>query len=89
MRQKTSQAHQDGSEETCSQPGFFTTWRDIPVALRILLTNPVLMFPTGAAVLGGLLLTGYLTFLPKFVQNQFGITATWAALVTGRLTYKN
>ena len=84
LRQKTSQAHQDGSEEVASRPGFFSSWRDIPMALRMLLCNPVLMCCALATVTEGMLVAGYITFLPKLIQNQFGQTAAWAALLTGK-----
>ncbi len=78
-----SEAHQDGNENVTSREGFMSSWHDIPASLKILLTNPVLMFITLGDCTEGLAISGFATFLPKFIQNQFAQTVSWAALLTG------
>ena len=33
----------------------------------------------------GMITSGFATFMPKFIQNQFGVSAGWAAMLTGML----
>jgi hypothetical protein len=32
----------------------------------------------------GLATSGFATFMPKLIQNQFGITASWASMLGGK-----
>ncbi|ELT96091.1 hypothetical protein CAPTEDRAFT_172180, partial [Capitella teleta] len=80
---RVSQAHNDGSEKTCSDEKFGSTWRDFPKALLLLLKNPVNMLVTVAGVCEGMTTSGTATFLTKLIQNQFALTATLASLISG------
>lgn len=61
------------------------SWRvaDLPRACWRLLINPVYM-----CLIISLCLTfsisGYTTFLPKYLQFNFGLSASWASVYTGR-----
>uniref|UniRef100_A0A8D2LIS1 Kazal-like domain-containing protein n=1 Tax=Varanus komodoensis TaxID=61221 RepID=A0A8D2LIS1_VARKO len=51
--------------------------------LVVLLRNPVLMCLVIAAALEALVATGFATFLPKFIENQFGYTSSYSATLGG------
>ena len=80
---RVSMAHHDGSEAKVSGQDFGRSIRDLPLLLSILLKNPVNMLLTAAGVSEGILISGFMTFSPKFMQNQFGLTAGMAAMLTG------
>lgn len=81
---KVSEAHRGSSEsDVVERVGFGTSIRDLPKSLKILLRNPAFMFLNVAAAFEALLLSGFATFLPKFIESQFGVTASWAALLVG------
>ncbi|XP_077990557.1 solute carrier organic anion transporter family member 4C1-like [Glandiceps talaboti] len=82
---RRSQAHNDGSEDVINQEGFGKSWSDIWTATKLLCKNPPYMFVNLARCSGGLLLAGYTPFTPKFIENQFGITAAAAGLLTGAM----
>ncbi len=83
-RGKISEAHQNGSDDVCAKEGFMSTWRDIPISLKLLLTNPVIIFVTLSTITEGMVVTGVATFLPKIIQNQFIQGLSWAALLAGK-----
>ena len=78
-------AHNDGSEGIASQDGFGVSIRDLPMALWLLLKNPVNMLNNIADVTEGLVGTGLATFIPKFIENQYGVTAAAAGTLVGKL----
>ena len=45
--------------------------------------NPVLVFATLGSTTEGMLVAGFATFIPKYVQTVFSVTPTRAALLTG------
>ena len=49
----------------------------------MLLKNPINMLLIFAAVLEALVTSGFSTFMPKFIQNQYGQTAGAAAMIGG------
>ncbi|NXW09670.1 SO4C1 protein, partial [Fregetta grallaria] len=59
------------------------SFKDFPVALLILLKNPVLMSLIIASSSEALVATGFATFLPKFIENQFGKTSSVSATLGG------
>ncbi|XP_033100149.1 solute carrier organic anion transporter family member 4A1-like [Anneissia japonica] len=81
--EKVSEAHADSKEEKTTQEGFGTSVKDFPKAFMYLITNPTFMFNTIAACSEGLVLSGFATFMPKFVENQFVQTAGRAAALVG------
>ena len=84
---RVSQAHADGSEAITSKEGFGTSIKDMPTAAWLLLKNPTYMCITFNGVGLGLLSSGFATFLAKFIQNQFGQTAGFAAMIAGTCCY--
>ena len=75
-------------ESVVDKPGFGTTWHDLPTAIKLLLLNPTYMFFMLGACLHNFLLNGFLTFLPKYMEHQFGLTASDASFYSGNIQYK-
>ncbi|XP_065406322.1 solute carrier organic anion transporter family member 4C1 isoform X2 [Chrysemys picta bellii] len=81
--EKISEAHDDGSEAFVEDRNIGKNFKDFPVALLILLKNPVLMCLIVAASTEALVATGFATFLPKFIENQFGQSSSYSATLGG------
>lgn len=58
---------------------------EFPAALRRLLTNKILMLNNCAGVFFVFALSGYLTFLPKYMETQFQQSSSVSGLVNGTL----
>ena len=83
--EKVDEVHQGyGVEEANTLDFSWTT--DFLRHLRILLTNPAFIFINFAAASDGLLLAGFSTFLPKYMESQFRLSASLAALLMGSIT---
>ncbi|KAH0628111.1 hypothetical protein JD844_008854 [Phrynosoma platyrhinos] len=78
--EKISEAHL-GDEMNVDCPG--RSMKDFILTLWMLLRNPVLMCLVIAAALEALVATGFATFLPKFIENQFGYTSSYSATLGG------
>ncbi|NXC72403.1 SO4C1 protein, partial [Anhinga anhinga] len=81
--EKISEAHNDGSEMLVETQNIGKSFKDFPMALLILLKNPVLMSLILASSSEALVATGFATFLPKFIENQFGKTSSVSATLGG------
>ncbi|CAH1774950.1 unnamed protein product [Owenia fusiformis] len=81
--ERYSQAHADGSEAIVSKKGFGTSIKDLPLSTKFIVMNPTFMCITLAGCSEGLLTSGFATFMPKFIQNQFSQSAGMAALYGG------
>ncbi|NXF40414.1 SO4C1 protein, partial [Nyctibius bracteatus] len=81
--EKISETHNDGSEALVETKNIGESFKDFPVALLILLKNPVLMSLIIASSSEALVATGFATFLPKFIENQFGKTSSFSATLGG------
>ncbi|KAM6109629.1 LOW QUALITY PROTEIN: solute carrier organic anion transporter family member 4C1-like [Phoenicopterus ruber ruber] len=81
--EKISETHNDGSEVLVDTKNIGKTFKDFPMALLILLKNPVLMSLIIASSSEALVATGFATFLPKFIENQFGKTSSFSATLGG------
>lgn len=78
---KISEAH--NGDKTKSQA--FTKLNEIPKAFMSLLRNPTFLFLNLAGASEGLIISGFAVFLPKQIENQYSVTAVWAALLMGEL----
>ncbi|XP_049773044.1 solute carrier organic anion transporter family member 4A1 isoform X2 [Schistocerca cancellata] len=78
--QKVSEAHGNCRVEA------FSKVREMPRALRHLVANPTFFFLNLAGASEGLLIAGFAAFLPKLIENQFSVNATWAAMLMGLIT---
>ncbi|XP_059351055.1 solute carrier organic anion transporter family member 74D-like isoform X2 [Daphnia carinata] len=57
--------------------------KDFPKAIRRLLKNDILLFRTASSVLHILPVAGLYTFLPKYLESQFRMTAHSANMISG------
>ncbi|XP_017928430.1 solute carrier organic anion transporter family member 4C1 isoform X3 [Manacus vitellinus] len=81
--EKVSETHDDGSEALVRIKNIGKNFKDFPISLLILLRNPVLMCLIIASSSEALVTTGFATFLPKFIENQFGKTSSFSATLGG------
>ncbi|XP_062484484.1 solute carrier organic anion transporter family member 4C1 isoform X2 [Pezoporus occidentalis] len=81
--EKISETHDDGSELLVETQDIGKSFKDFPVALLILVKNPVLMSLIVASTSEALVATGFATFLPKLIENQFGKTSSFSATLAG------
>lgn len=58
---------------------------DLPSAVLSLLTNPTYVFVCLAATSEFSIVTGFIRFVPKFIESQFNISASSADLLTGNI----
>ncbi|XP_064596760.1 solute carrier organic anion transporter family member 4C1-like [Liolophura sinensis] len=77
---RVSEAHKT---ENCDDIG--NSFTDAHRVLWRLLKNPTLICIAMAASSEGIVLSGFATFIPKFIQNQYGQTAGYSAMLTGFL----
>ncbi|XP_038614720.1 solute carrier organic anion transporter family member 4C1 [Tachyglossus aculeatus] len=80
---KVSQTHQDRSVTMVTDENFGESFKDFPMALLILLKNPVFVSLVISTTTEALITTGFATFLPKFIENQFGKSSSTAATLGG------
>ncbi|XP_061385578.1 solute carrier organic anion transporter family member 4A1 isoform X1 [Danaus plexippus] len=78
---KVSEAHENATKSAA-----FTALRELPCAAVELFRNPTFMFLNLAGASEGMLISGFAAFLPKLIENQFGVSASQAALLLGVIT---
>ncbi|RMC18120.1 hypothetical protein DUI87_04999 [Hirundo rustica rustica] len=83
--EKISETHDDGSQVLVQANNIGQSFKDFPMALMILLRNPVLMSLIIASSSEALVATGFATFLPKFIENQFGKSSSFSATLGGTI----
>lgn len=76
--ERISEAHKNQTSQT------FTKLKEIPKAIRSLARNPTFIFLNLAGASEGLVISGFAVFLPKQIENQFSVTAVFAALLMGK-----
>ncbi|XP_063101593.1 solute carrier organic anion transporter family member 4C1 isoform X1 [Cavia porcellus] len=82
--EKTSQTHQcKRSSLSRVDQNFGQNIKDFPVALKNLMRNTVFICLILSTSSEALITTGFATFLPKFIENQFGLTSSFAATIGG------
>ena len=81
---RESEAHQGHKPVELQDPDQGATLKELPAMLCSLLCNPSFMFVSLASANEGILLSGISTFLPKFIENQFSQTASWASMLAGK-----
>ena len=80
---KPSEAYAGLGEKEMSRKNFGKSWQDILLTLKVLLTNPTWVLLTITGTFQGGAITSFSTFLPKFLQFQFNLTPSIAAIVAG------
>uniref|UniRef100_A0A8C5M0G3 Solute carrier organic anion transporter family member n=1 Tax=Leptobrachium leishanense TaxID=445787 RepID=A0A8C5M0G3_9ANUR len=81
--QRISEAHNDGSQNIVDEKNLGKSFKDFPISLWLMLKNPVLLSLTFASCADALITTGFAAFLPKFIENQFSLTASFSAILGG------
>ncbi|XP_071510809.1 solute carrier organic anion transporter family member 4A1-like [Diadema antillarum] len=81
--EKENQAHRNAGSEATAEPGFGEKPSDLLRAIKFLVINPTFMLTALGGVADSLLINAFGAFLPKFLQNQFGVTASLATILTG------
>ncbi|XP_037980757.1 solute carrier organic anion transporter family member 4C1 isoform X1 [Motacilla alba alba] len=81
--EKIPETHDDGGQVLVQTDNIGQSFKDFPMALLILLKNPVLMSLIIASSSEALVATGFATFLPKFIENQFGKSSSFSATLGG------
>ncbi|XP_044131909.1 solute carrier organic anion transporter family member 4C1 [Bufo gargarizans] len=81
--ERISQAHSNGSECIVESKNLGKNFKDFPLAFWLLVKNPVLMTLSFASCADALITTGFATFLPKFIENQFSLTSSFSAILGG------
>ena len=82
--ERKSEEHQSGIRpESVQALAAHTSFENLPKALSVLLKNPVYVLLVIAGCLSGGTVSGATSFLSKFVQNEFHLTAGKAAVVAG------
>ncbi|KAK6617800.1 hypothetical protein RUM43_014028 [Polyplax serrata] len=78
--EKVSEAHGNSQFEA------FRKLREIPRAFRDLVVNPTFSFLNLAGASEGFLISGFAAFMPKLIENEFSISASFAAILMGVIT---
>ncbi|BFZ21196.1 hypothetical protein BsWGS_24235 [Bradybaena similaris] len=71
------------ASKNVDQTGQHCGLKDIILSLKYLVTNIPFMFINIAAAAEGILVAGFSTFMPKFIEYEFGLSAGTAALYVG------
>lgn len=80
---RENEAHQGHKIIKLKDPDEGITLKELPATICSLLCNPSFIFVSLASATEGILLSGISTFLPKFIENQFSQTASWASMLAG------
>ncbi|XP_055331963.1 solute carrier organic anion transporter family member 74D-like [Paramacrobiotus metropolitanus] len=76
---KHSGPNDAGKAPVSSQP----FWKDLPRNVRRLVCNGTYMLRVGTNILDGFCISGYFSFLPKFLGQQFHISQSGASIAGG------
>ncbi|XP_008574554.1 PREDICTED: solute carrier organic anion transporter family member 4C1, partial [Galeopterus variegatus] len=81
---KTSQTHQNKNNSLqYADENFGKSIKDFPAAVKNLMRNTVFICLALSTSSEALISTGFATFLPKYIENQFGLTSSFAATLGG------
>ncbi|XP_067107424.1 solute carrier organic anion transporter family member 5A1 [Osmerus mordax] len=78
MKEKNSQA-----QNVPSAMGFGKDIKDLPKAAVRILSNTTFLFVSLSYTAECAIVTAFITFIPKFIESQFGIPASKASIYTG------
>ncbi|XP_033100136.1 solute carrier organic anion transporter family member 4A1-like [Anneissia japonica] len=81
VAERKSQSH--GGVEFKTRAGFGNSFKDFPIAVATLCRNGPYMCITVAAILEFGILSSLSTFIPKFLESQFSISSSQAAIIIG------
>nr|CBN81921.1 Solute carrier organic anion transporter family member 5A1 [Dicentrarchus labrax] len=83
MKEKSSSKGQNVS----SSMGFGKDIKDLPKAALRILSNMTFLFVSLSYTAECAIVTAFITFIPKFIESQFGIPASNASIYTGKCVY--
>ncbi|KAK2886448.1 hypothetical protein Q8A73_020394 [Channa argus] len=79
MKEKSSSKSQNVS----SSMGFGQDFKDLPKAALRILSNMTFLFVSLSYTAECAIVTAFITFIPKFIESQFGLPASNASIYTG------
>ncbi|XP_069477265.1 solute carrier organic anion transporter family member 5A1 [Ambystoma mexicanum] len=82
MKEKSNQ-QQQGEAGVGPSMGFGKNFRDLPRAAVRILSNMTFLFVSLSYTAESAIVTAFITFIPKFIESQFGIPASSASIYTG------
>uniref|UniRef100_A0A673MDX0 Solute carrier organic anion transporter family member 5A1-like n=1 Tax=Sinocyclocheilus rhinocerous TaxID=307959 RepID=A0A673MDX0_9TELE len=68
---------------------FFSYCTDLPRAAIKILSNMTFLFVSLSYTAESAIVTAFITFIPKFIESQFGIPASNASIYTGTFFHRN
>ncbi|KAM9330944.1 solute carrier organic anion transporter family member 4C1 [Gastrophryne carolinensis] len=80
---RISETHNNGSQCIVENQNLGKNFKDFPLSLWLMVKNPVLMALTFSSCADAFITTGFATFLPKFIENQFSLTSSFSAILGG------
>nr|XP_012626253.1 solute carrier organic anion transporter family member 5A1 isoform X1 [Microcebus murinus]XP_012626254.1 solute carrier organic anion transporter family member 5A1 isoform X1 [Microcebus murinus]XP_012626255.1 solute carrier organic anion transporter family member 5A1 isoform X1 [Microcebus murinus]XP_020144480.1 solute carrier organic anion transporter family member 5A1 isoform X1 [Microcebus murinus]XP_020144481.1 solute carrier organic anion transporter family member 5A1 isoform X1 [Micro len=81
MKEKPNNSEQ--VDKKVSSMGFGKDVRDLPRAAVRILSNMTFLFVSLSYTAESAIVTAFITFIPKFIESQFGIPASNASIYTG------
>ncbi|XP_070533589.1 solute carrier organic anion transporter family member 4C1-like [Ptychodera flava] len=81
LERKCTAHYNDDLELLKTKSGFGRGWKDMWPATKMLLKNPTYMLVCFAKAVMSFVLAGFTPFVPKFIENQFGLTSSVAAII--------
>jgi len=82
VKERKHQLVNDSSPESSAVVGF-SDLKELPKSLKRLFINPTYMLVSFGGVCEGLIMAGLGAFLPKILEQQFGLIQTQVAIVLG------
>ncbi|KAG8441956.1 hypothetical protein GDO86_010947 [Hymenochirus boettgeri] len=82
MKEKSSNKIKAGTN-TGPSIGFEKKFKDLPRAAVRILSNMTFLFVSLSYTAESAIVTAFITFIPKFIESQFGIPASNASIYTG------
>ncbi|XP_053170973.1 solute carrier organic anion transporter family member 5A1-like, partial [Scomber japonicus] len=73
------------NQAVTSSMGFGKDIKDLPKAAVRILSNVTFLFVSLSYTAESAIVTAFITFIPKFIESQFGIPASNASIYTGEL----
>ncbi|XP_077470611.1 solute carrier organic anion transporter family member 5A1-like isoform X2 [Stigmatopora argus] len=73
----------DNRKAVTSSMGFGKDIRELPKAAMRILSNVTFLFVSLSYTAESAIVTAFITFIPKFIESQFGIPASSASIYTG------
>ncbi|XP_059528929.1 solute carrier organic anion transporter family member 5A1 isoform X1 [Myotis daubentonii] len=81
MKEKSN--NHEHADKKVSPMGFGKNIRDLPRAAVRILSNMTFLFVSLSYTAESAIVTAFITFIPKFIESQFGIPASNASIYTG------